>query len=333
MRTQDRTRRRFMGESLAGLGTGAAFSLGGSRQTEGAVNDPKTIRFGLCADVHKDVIHDPDQRLQRFIEEAIDRKPNFILQLGDFCVPKPENRGFLEIWNQFSGPRYHVLGNHDIDGGYRWEETMAYYGMDHPYYSFDVGEIHFVVLDGNEVNPENAVPGYPRHIGRDQLRWLAADLRSTEKTTLVFSHQSLENQSGVDNQLEVRALLENANEESGKLKVVGCLSGHHHIDYQSVINGINYLQINSMSYYWVGGDYIATRFDAATETTFPYVRYTVPYEEPIFAFVTIDLDNRQISIEGRSTAFIEPGPTALGMKAFRPNNEPSPVISDRLISF
>ncbi|HAA77829.1 TPA: hypothetical protein DCE37_22205, partial [Candidatus Latescibacteria bacterium] len=60
------------------------------------------VRFGIVSDVHKDVM-----------QEA---KPDFILQLGDFCTPIPQNLEFLTIWNRFSGPRYHVIGNHDMDG-------------------------------------------------------------------------------------------------------------------------------------------------------------------------------------------------------------------------
>ena len=35
-------------------------------------------------------------------------------------------------------------------------------------------------------------------------------------------------------------------------KIVAALSGHHHIDYQTTINDITYVQVNSMSYYWTG---------------------------------------------------------------------------------
>lgn len=43
-------------------------------------------------------------------------KVDLILQLGDFCVPAPRNQPFLDASNRLDGPRFHVFGNHDMDG-------------------------------------------------------------------------------------------------------------------------------------------------------------------------------------------------------------------------
>jgi 3',5'-cyclic AMP phosphodiesterase CpdA len=208
----------------------------------------KAIRLGLCADPHKDIMHDADERLQVFIDAVNRDRPDFILQLGDFCCPYDRNRSFLNIWEQFKGPRYHTLGNHDRDGGFAWQQVQDFLGMPHRYYSFDQGGWHFVVLDGNERNPINPEPGYPRYIGSVQLDWLRQDLGKAKAATIVFSHQSLEDEGGLENRSEVRAVLEAANAAAGWRKVGLCLSGHHHIDFQRVINGIQYVQVNSMSY-------------------------------------------------------------------------------------
>lgn len=316
------TRRRFVG------GAAGAVALAGPWAVRPRADAASTgiVRFGLCADVHKDIIHDADRRMDAFVAEANRRRPDFLLQLGDFCVPKPENRDFYRRWEAFAGPRYHVLGNHDVDGGYTWEQTLAYYGMERRYYSFDAGGCHFVVLDGNERGAEPA-RGYPRFIGADQLRWLAEDLAATDRPTVVFSHQSLENPGGVTSREQVRAVLE------GSGKVVACLSGHHHIDYQVITRGIAYVQINSMSYYWVGSEYARRRFDEATERAHPALRSTVPYRDPLYTFVTVDPSAGLLTIEGARTAYVEPGPDALGMPAQPENNRPAPAISDRRIAF
>ena len=44
------------------------------------------LNFGIVADVHKDLMPDANARLEKFIDEAIDRKVDFIIQLGDFCM-------------------------------------------------------------------------------------------------------------------------------------------------------------------------------------------------------------------------------------------------------
>ena len=41
-------------------------------------NKNKLLRFGICADIHKDVIHDADVRLSSFIEEAQKKELDFI---------------------------------------------------------------------------------------------------------------------------------------------------------------------------------------------------------------------------------------------------------------
>ena len=48
----------------------------------------KIVRFGICADVHKDVMHDADQRLQAFVTEMNEKDVDFIIELGDFTQPQ-----------------------------------------------------------------------------------------------------------------------------------------------------------------------------------------------------------------------------------------------------
>ena len=66
---------------------------------------------------------------------------------GDFCRPKGSD-GIMREWNRFQGPKYHVLGNHDMDVCNK-QTIMALWGMPKRYYSFDEGGFHFVVLDRN----------------------------------------------------------------------------------------------------------------------------------------------------------------------------------------
>jgi predicted phosphodiesterase len=270
--------------------------------------EAREVRFGVSTDIHKDVIHDPDERLQTYIDDMSTRDLDYIIDLGDFCQPKEENAGFRDIFDSYDGPKYHVLGNHDNDGGHSWKETMDFYGMGRPYYAFDVGGYHFVVLDGNNKH-KDAAPGYPRYINRRQLKWLEANLAKTERHTFVFSHQSLRDcGSGcVENFAEVQAVLEGA---GGKVKV--CFCGHRHVDEQVTVNGIHYVDINSMSYYWVGAEYEHARFSEEVEEAFPYVSYTVPYDTPLWAVITIRPEGELI-VEGRSGAFIPPTPQDLGM--------------------
>ena len=273
----------------------------------------KSLRFGVIADIHKDIMHDADERLGVFIEQMRKEAVDFIIQLGDFCVPKDENKGFLNIWNSFPRERYHVLGNHDTDGGYTREQTVVWWKMKARYYAFDQAGLHFVVLDGND-RPKDHAGGYPRFSAEDQLDWLRKDLAATESPTIVFVHQSLEREDkgGVQNGKAVRAILETANRNAGRRKVVACFSGHHHRDYVRQINDILYPQMNSASYFWVGGDFQKVRYSKEIDATHPWIKYTAPYKDPIYAIVTIDRARGFMQIEGKRSTFVGPAPWELG---------------------
>jgi len=286
----------------------------------------ENIEIGIIADIHQDVMHDGELRLQAFINEAKKRSPDFIIQMGDFCRPYDYNKPFLNIWNSFNGEKHHVIGNHDMDGGFSRDQVRKFWNMPSNYYSFDKQGIHFIILDGNDQNPK-PWSGYKRYIDKEQQDWLIEDLKKTDKPTVVFSHQSLELEEtgGVANFREIQKIFENANKEAGFKKVMCCLSGHHHTDFMTQINDIYYVQINSASYYWVGGDYKKVRYSAAIDKTHEYIKYTIPYKESLFTFMTIK--NSKIIIEPRKTEFVGPGPGELGMPKQHPHEPIVPTIS------
>ncbi|TKG96507.1 alkaline phosphatase [Puteibacter caeruleilacunae] len=291
----------------------------------------KRVKFGVCADVHKDIMHDADDRLKEFVRSMKDQEAEFTVQLGDFCRPYEYNTKFLNIWNSFPGPKHHVLGNHDMDGGFSREEVVKFWGSHARYYSFDIKGIHFIVLDGNDLNPsEDRASGYKRYIAEGQLNWLKRDLELTDKHVIVFSHQSLENEEGIENSREVRGVLENAVFDSGEKKVLASLSGHHHTDYAARINDIYYIQINSMSYSWLGGDYKTIRYSAEVDKEYPWIKYTVPYKKPLFASVEVT-PNGFIKILGAKTEFVGPTPTDLGVPVPKENSPIVPTITTRTL--
>ena len=83
------------------------------------------VRFGVISDIHPDMLPDGLDRVRAFVAAMEAARVDFIVQLGDFCWPAPSNRPYLEAWNEYRGPAYHVLGNHDMDDGYTREQTVA----------------------------------------------------------------------------------------------------------------------------------------------------------------------------------------------------------------
>ena len=299
-------------EFLYRLGNlGGAIILPWSISSGQEINTNSKLRIGLIADLHHDIMHDGMERLTTFIKQANSSEADFVLQMGDFCVPKRENKVLLNNFAGFNGPSYHILGNHDMDGGFSREETMEFWGMKQKYYSFDHNGLHFVILDGNDPNPE-PWEGYNRYIGKEQQKWLREDLEKTNLDTFIFSHQTIENEEGgVANFLEIRKILEEVNKSKKKGKVVACFSGHHHTDYMTSINDIYYIQINSASYRWVGDDYQYVRYGKEIDEKYPWIKYTIPYKDPLFTFLEIDPAG-YLTLEPRSTEFVGPGPEEMG---------------------
>ncbi len=287
-----------------------------------------SVRFGICTDVHKDIMHDADERLTSFIGEAKARDLDFIIQMGDFARPYELNKEFMAIWNSYPGEKYHVIGNHEPDGGFDMSSVVENFGMPSRYYSYDKGGLRFIVLDGNEFNPSpNRPVGYSRYMSGEQLSWMVEELRGAKERVVIFSHQSLENEAGIENREYIRSLLEEENRLAGYNKVIACFSGHHHTDYATEINGIYYIQINSMSYYWAGDNYQVIRYSEEIDQQFPLIKYTIPYERSLYTFV--EISNEAISIEGKETKFVGPGPEELGMPTPPENNPIVPRISNR----
>jgi predicted phosphodiesterase len=309
-----------------GIAVGSVFGSKTKTATASDTNrgDLQRVTLGLVADVHQDIIHDGWARMRVFIDDMQKRKVDALLQLGDFALPHSRNQPFLDTWNEYKGPKYHVLGNHDTDSGFTKAQTMKWWGMEEKFYSFDLGGWHVVVLDGNDKNPGEWI-GYVRYINQAQRDWLAADLAATDAPTIVFSHQKLESDDGIANSGEVRAILEAANKQAGRKKVFACLCGHHHSDGVTEIEGIRYVHINSMSYKWVGGAHQRKRFADHIEQAFPTVSRTAPYRDPLYTVLTLDPEEGTMTIEGRKTSFIPPTPAEMKLEHAA---KMLPVISD-----
>ena len=304
------SRRQFLCRSFA-FAAASAFPLplpayGGGQ--------PNKVRIAIIADVHQDVMHDAPERLGAFLRQATLWEADAVLEMGDFCTPKPANRAFADLFEGFKGKRFHVLGNHDTDGGFKREQVVAFHGMAARYYSFDLGAIHGVVLDANDVPPDHR-GGYPSFINDEQIEWLRNDLAGTELPVFVFSHQSLERPTCIRSQEKVRAVLEEAKRVDGAPKVAACLNGHWHIDHWRRINGIPYIHINSASYYWVGSEFRRERYDPAIHKAHPSLSSTAPYRDPLFTLLEVDFSRQSFSLKAAHSTWVGPSPQEMGVKS------------------
>lgn len=266
------------------------------------VKNAKKLSIGIISDLHHLQFNvREDARMTAFMDAVMKASPDFIIQCGDFCRPK-QSETIMAQWNRFAGPKYHVLGNHDMDVCDK-ATIMKLWGMEKPFYSFDQGGYHFIVMDRNflrqkdqtlvDYNTSNwgPLPSPMRSFSdKLQLEWLRQDLAEAKHPVIVFMHQPVFLSDFYDelgNADEILAIFDEANlaaNQAGKnTKITAVFMGHDHDDRYGARNGVHYFLLNSASYvYTSSGAYY--------------------YKDALYAFVTID-PSGWLHIEGRSTTY------------------------------
>jgi Icc protein len=122
---------------------------------------------------------------------AMPKQPSFILHTGDLShLAQADEFDILEqeLKSVKTGNIYYVPGEHDVlnDNG---KGYLQRYGKDTKgsgWYSFNYNGVHFIGL----VNVVNTAEGGLGVLGRDQLDWLADDLKGLSNSTpvVVFAH-------------------------------------------------------------------------------------------------------------------------------------------------
>jgi len=282
-------------------------------------------------------MHDAQHRITSFIDSMKIAKPDFIIELGDFGIPDEKFAPYFSIWNSFQGPKYHVIGNHEMDGGTSMEEAVAYRNMEKSYYSFSQKGFHFIVLDGNDKQfPDQK--GYKSFMGEEQIAWLKEELKSAEDPVVIFSHQGIgsdPNNPGerysIENAREVRRLFEEYNKLNTSNKIIACFNGHTHHDFAEELNGIWYITINSMAYKWLGDEYEHIRYSEEVDKEFKWIKYTAPYKDPLFTVVEISTEG-YIKMSGKNSSYVGPSPWELGYPEHL-RKLVKPQITERLMEF
>lgn len=146
--------------------------------------------------------------MREFSDRAKNARADAIFQLGDLTdpcydwgVPAPCNltcrymEDAMNILNDSGLPVYSVLGNHEINTENCTKSIVApILGLPTPlYYSFDIGQFHFIALDNFDVNCLYNI-SHQEHfrIVEAQKNWLISDLDANiDKPTIVLTHVPL----------------------------------------------------------------------------------------------------------------------------------------------
>jgi hypothetical protein len=195
------------------------------------------MRFAVIGD--RTGGHEPGIYAQ-IIEEIERMKPDFVLGVGDMIegytqdttVVKREWREYKSLLESLTMPFYFTPGNHDI-----WDSTsLSLYKryIGEPYYSFDVGDVHFVILDNSRADSVAA-------FAIEQIDWLRNDLaRSGDASyTIVTFH--------IPYWIETVAagLPDTLHSVFVEYGVDAVFTGHYHVYFSGEFDGIIYTGIGS----------------------------------------------------------------------------------------
>jgi hypothetical protein len=254
-------RRDFLKTSGAFLATGFLFPTLAAE--EDSADSNVTLCFGIVTDTHyadadplgTRYYRESPAKLRECIALMNEKKVEFLCELGDFKdqanPPKEEStlrflRDIENVFREFRGPRHHIIGNHDLDSISK-KQFLSVTRDDSTYYSFDVAEFHFVVLDacftskGDDYD-HGRFTWTDANISTTQMDWLADDLSKTNYPTIAFIHQNLDGEGAVfvKNAEDVRKILQNSD------KVRAVFQGHDHGGRHRVVNGIHYYTLKAV---------------------------------------------------------------------------------------
>ena len=85
-----------------------------------------------------------------------------------------------------------------------------------------------------------------------------------------------------------------------------------------------------MSYQWLGDEFKYIRYSEEVDKSHPWIKYTVPYKDPIWAYAEISADNT-FRLYGKKTEFVGPSPEELGVNLHKFGYPIVPHISDKEI--
>lgn len=178
---------------------------------------------------------------------------------------------YLNLIKTVNVPVFHTMGNHDNDPYINsdWQaETAFRTSLGPTYYSFNIGKVHYIVLDNIQYLNKGASQGvvgdrdYNGVIVADQIAWLKKDLAMiTDKSTpiVVAMHIQLNNAPTLSGQNETASLrLNNSTEFINTLTEftdVNVITGHTHVCY-AYENSNNLMEHNSgaicATWWWTG---------------------------------------------------------------------------------
>jgi hypothetical protein len=177
---------------------------------------------------------------ERAVAQVERLRPDFVLTVGDHIEGYTDDTAVLKTqWDEYFSivkaltmPLYLTPGNHDITTDAALPMFRKVVGE--PYRSFDIGELHFIILDNSRWDSSDRMP-------KEQMEWLTKDLQSHANAglTFVFFHKPFwYNSVSLGKPDTLHSLFV-------KYGVDAVFSGHFHQYFSGKFDGILYTAIGS----------------------------------------------------------------------------------------
>jgi predicted phosphodiesterase len=194
--------------------------------------------------------------MRDFIWHAGEQHADVMLDLGDRIsdttreMDREVTAEVAEVFKSFNGPRYHVLGNHDVSN-LSIEDSEDILGQSMQSRVVDLGEARLILWQpGVKITMGTGFP-----LAASGLPWLVEALEADERPAIIATHVPLSGHSQVGNYYfeanpqyatypdndAVRAAVE----ATGKAAV--WLSGHVHWNTVTNVRGIQHITVQSVS--------------------------------------------------------------------------------------
>ena len=210
------------------------------------------------------------QRLRNAVAELNKHELEFTIHLGDFIDQDFKSfDSITPIWDGLKSKSYHVLGNHDFSVADSLKSRVPNkMGLTDRYYSFELNNWKFIVLDGNNVSlygaptkeklkeaeellaevTKDSLPYakfYNGALGSEQLTWVKTELEDAKTRNLnvcFFNHFPASPMTKLNfwDKENFLALVKDYD------NVKFYLNGHDHAGAYDEVNGVHYVTFKGM---------------------------------------------------------------------------------------
>lgn len=200
--------------------------------------NPRPVRFAVLGDRAGTPVAGVYEQVVAEIQRL---RPDFVVTVGDMIEgPSEDSIEIDQRWMEYklivveplSMPIYYTPGNGDIENDIM--ERLYRQHIGEPYYSFDYGNLHVVVMDNSRYDSGGQIPS-------EQMAWLIGDLDASRAAacTFVFMHRPFWYHTTAD------GLADTLHTIFRTYGVDAVFTGHYHSYFSGEYDGIRYTGLGS----------------------------------------------------------------------------------------